>query len=292
MKYSFSGHETFACKIYWLKKGFDFVLSGKKFTDADAVVDLGVGKNMVNAIRFWLKAFGMVDESDRTTEIANFIFGDKGVDPYLEDPLTLWLLHYQLLINGRASIYQLVFNELRRERHEFTKDRLKAFLKRKIEETKGAFSDKTLESDIKVFLGNYTGSGNVDVEDTYSTILRELGLIHQYQRIDDQDKLVDTYVFNTKQKNVPLEAVVYAILDNESYGDLVSINHLANDYNSIGNIFLMTESSIIDMLRDVPQSYGTYSETAGNPVFQLNKRLNKKQLLRDYYKSTYASASI
>jgi len=50
MRYSFAGHETFTCKNYWLKKGYDHSREGKKFND-NAVIDLGVGKNMVNSIR-------------------------------------------------------------------------------------------------------------------------------------------------------------------------------------------------------------------------------------------------
>ena len=58
VKFTFSGHDSFQCRHLWLKKGFDFVKSGKSFSDEDAVVILGVGKNMVNSIRFWMKAFG------------------------------------------------------------------------------------------------------------------------------------------------------------------------------------------------------------------------------------------
>jgi len=58
-KYTFSGHESFQCKSLWLKKGYDFMSQNKDFNAADAVVDLGVGKNMVSSIRFWMKAFGL-----------------------------------------------------------------------------------------------------------------------------------------------------------------------------------------------------------------------------------------
>lgn len=58
MRYSFSGHESFYCKSLWLKKGYDFLTEGRSFLDEDAVVRLGVGKNMVTSIRYWLKAFG------------------------------------------------------------------------------------------------------------------------------------------------------------------------------------------------------------------------------------------
>lgn len=287
-KLSFSGHETFACKIYWLKKGYDFVRAGKKFTDTDAVVDLGVGKNMVASIRFWLKAFGVLSDDDQLTEFADFVFGENGVDPYLEDQLTLWLLHYQLMKSGKASIYPLVFNELRRQKNEFTKYRLLNFLKRKIEEQKATFSDATLNSDIKVFFANYTKLGSNDIEDAYSTILFELGLINNYQRLDNDDKPIDVYTFNTKEKNIPIEALLFVLLDRGSYGISISVNHLANDFNSVGNTFLLTESAIIELLHDISSEYGRYSETAGNPVLQLTKDLNKFNVLNNYYKLTYA----
>lgn len=64
-KYTFSGHDSFQCRQLWLKKGYDYILEGKNFNDEDAVVQLGVGKNMVSSIiRFWLKAYSIVNNKD------------------------------------------------------------------------------------------------------------------------------------------------------------------------------------------------------------------------------------
>ena len=54
----------------WLKKGYDYWVDRNRFTDPDAVVKLGVGKNMVQSIRFWLRAFGLLND-DEATEIAH-----------------------------------------------------------------------------------------------------------------------------------------------------------------------------------------------------------------------------
>ena len=59
MKFQFSGHESFICKHFWLKKGYDFISHKGNFNDESAVVELGVGKNMVASISYWLKAFGV-----------------------------------------------------------------------------------------------------------------------------------------------------------------------------------------------------------------------------------------
>ena len=58
----FSGHESFHCRPFWLKKGFDHIVSGKTFND-QAGVELGVGRNMIASIRFWMKAFDLIDKN-------------------------------------------------------------------------------------------------------------------------------------------------------------------------------------------------------------------------------------
>lgn len=91
-KYVFSGHESFPCKQLWLKKGYDFLVEGNNFNAPDAVVKLGVGKNMVSSIRYWLRAFAMT-MNDELTPMAHYLFDDKsGKDPFIEDLGTLWLL--------------------------------------------------------------------------------------------------------------------------------------------------------------------------------------------------------
>ena len=133
IKHTFSGHESFQCRHLWLKKGYDFVKKRKSFNDEDAVVSLGVGKNMVSSIRFWMKAFNLLSPDDKLTDFAHLLLADDGFDPYIEDEATAWLLHYQLVKKGFASSYSIIFNELRREKIEFNKENFVAYLKRKSE---------------------------------------------------------------------------------------------------------------------------------------------------------------
>ena len=104
----FSGHESFQCRYYWLKKGYDFIQNEGDFNSDDAPVQLGVGKNMVAGIKYWLKAFGVFDyENKELSDLGKRIFDDKGWDPFLEDQGTLWLLHYYLVKQNHASIYSM-----------------------------------------------------------------------------------------------------------------------------------------------------------------------------------------
>lgn len=77
---------------------------------------------MVTAIRHWMKAFDMLSESDELTKLAEILFdNDAGLDKHLENDGTLCLLHYHLTKKGYASIFKLIFTELRKNKPEFTK---------------------------------------------------------------------------------------------------------------------------------------------------------------------------
>jgi hypothetical protein len=154
-KISFSGHEKFHCRQFWLKKGCDFLQADRKFSDDDAVVALGVGKNMVNSIRYWLKAFNLVDENEQPNQFAQMLLSEHGADRYLEDAGTLWLLHYRLVTSAYATLYSVFFNEFRKARIEFTKDHVLNFLLRKCDEWGSSVSENSLNADIDVFVKTY-----------------------------------------------------------------------------------------------------------------------------------------
>ena len=80
---NFSGHETFPFRYTWLPKGIQAILKDEHiFQRDDAMAQLGVGKNMVSAIRYWCRVLGLTnkDDNDRVTElgIRRLIFADGG----------------------------------------------------------------------------------------------------------------------------------------------------------------------------------------------------------------------
>ncbi|MDE0325035.1 MAG: DUF4007 family protein, partial [Candidatus Poribacteria bacterium] len=105
---SFSGHQTFPFRYTWLKKGVDAVTdldNANVFTDDDAPVILGVGKNMVRSIRHWCLTADLIEKIEdgsalhggfKPSKFGKAIFKDKnGFDPYLENPSTLWWIHWK-----------------------------------------------------------------------------------------------------------------------------------------------------------------------------------------------------
>ena len=93
-KYKFSGHQTFVFRYGWLEKGVRGVAAQPDlFSREDALVTLGVGKNMVDSIRHWCQLAQLVEQDDcrerlnarflRPTEIATKLLLDGGWDPYV-----------------------------------------------------------------------------------------------------------------------------------------------------------------------------------------------------------------
>ena len=283
-KYTFSGHDSFQCRQLWLKKGYDYVQEGKNFNDEDAVVQLGVGKNMVSSIRFWLKAFNVIDNKDIPTEFGKRLFDDEnGYDPFLEDEASLWLLHYQLVKNSYATTYNIIFNEFRKEKLFFNKETFVNYLKRIGESNPDFnFNENTVAKDFIVFANLYKNdTDSKDVEDSFSGILSEIELLKTTGKGKDEQ----FYIENTERDNLPESVVLYAILDNLNYGNSISLNSLEFDINSPGSIFALNRSGLMNKISEITSEFKdiTFTDQAGIKELQFKNKPNANTILDKYY---------
>jgi len=128
VSFRFSGHETFPCRYTWLPKAVTHIRENPHlFSDEGrAMVTLGVGKNMVRAIRFWAEVAGVAHPNHKggwsVTEFGNNLFGYDGYDPYLEDIQTLWLIHWKISSRVRDPLFAWHFLLNRWHRSEFHGD--------------------------------------------------------------------------------------------------------------------------------------------------------------------------
>ena len=285
IKLSFAGHETFHCRNYWLKKGLDHIWSGQQFND-DGIIGLGVGKNMVASIRFWLRSFGVLDNDDQPNQIAKSIFKDKGYDPFCEDIGTIWLLHYLLVTYEKSATAHFVFNEFRKQRVEFSSERLLSFLESQCKAANTNYNSNSIKKDITVFLRNYsTPSNSKGIEDDFSGLLYELNLV---QRLDKYDKNHWFKIENKNREELPFEIVLFCILRNEKYGDSISFNELLNDANSVGSVFALSSNGLMTKINQMQEAYPstiTFADNGGVRVLQFpnKKKLNPWTVLSDYY---------
>ena len=292
MKYLFSGHESFICKHFWLKKGYDFINENGDFQYETAVMDLGVGKNMVNSIEHWMKSYGLLDKSNSITEFSKKIFRERGgLDSFIESLATIWLLHYSLIKTNRSSLYNIFFNDFRKGRTDFTKEQLLSFMKRQIEDEAKSVNDNTLNNDISVFIRSYLKPSykdtKIEIEEDFLSLMIDLDLMKSYKSENAEGKIVEWYqVENKIQVDLPAEVVFFAILDNSNYGKSISFQELLNGFNSPGVIFALNEEGLYNKLDTIVNTYKgiTMSETAGIRELQLKTIYNKWDIINDYYK--------
>lgn len=282
-KYTFSGHESFPCKTLWLKKGYDFVVAGKDFNSPKTVIELGVGKNMVGSIRFWLKAFGVMD-ADGVTWLGRYLFDDAtGKDCYMEDLATLWLLHFQLVFLREATLYNMFFCGVQRERSQFEREQVQTYVKLKVAEAgkQYAYNDNTVKKDIGVLLQNYSLPRKSQSNEDFSSLLIDLDLIRQ-------NSTGKGYYFNVEGKRkVTPEVFLYGLLMlKEQTGDSTIPFEAIQDH--VGLAFCMTDYETVQMLKQLANTYSanvSYNEVAGIRQVQFTNDLDYKQVLDDYYEA-------
>ena len=275
--YKFSGHESFPCKSLWLKKGYDYDDDNGDFNDPLAVVKLGVGKNMVGAIRYWFKAFGLNRDS-QTRWLADFMFGEQGRDPYMEDAGTLWLLHYLLVSTGEATLYQWFFTDFQRKKKQFKRSDVVSYVKaRMLDAGKlSQFNENTVGKDVGVLLQNYCAPRNAKNNEDYSSLLLDLNLLVSAGK--------DEYAFNEEGRSqLPPDIFFFTVLMEKGTDTSVTFE---DTLRRIGLIYCMTELDIINCMKQIAENYSdfvVYSDMAGVRQLLFTKDVEPVEILRRYY---------
>ena len=184
----FSGHETFACRFAWLPKAVRLIAKDPLMLadDEAAILELGLGKNMVRSLRFWLDAFGVASARSGTWKLLPFgetVFGNDGLDRYVERVETQWLLHWQLstLIDHPLFAWRHIL--FRRMRPDFTKSELLSEMRIEGQRLGFDHSDVTLLQHADIFLHSYLGSlSSSPPEDALDGPLVDLGLVRRLGR--------------------------------------------------------------------------------------------------------------
>lgn len=299
---SFAGHETFPLRYTWLRKAVQYVeRDGRGFSEDDAMVRLGVGKNMVRSIRHWGLVCGVLEEDPeiqnnrgrvlRPTDLGHALFDDDGWDPYMEDPATLWLLHYELAsVPDNATTWYLVFNHI--PQPEFTKAELLSWLLKLAQErTWARVSPASIRRDVDVFLRTYVparASRTVPLEDTLDSpfveleLLREFGAKGSYllQR-GDPPSLPDA---------VFAYGLVRFLSRSASASTAVPLQTIAFAPGSPGRVFALTEDALMDRLERIEASTDgaiVFHDTAGLRQLMIQRMPELLDTLRPWYESRH-----
>jgi hypothetical protein len=281
MNYKFSGHETFPCRYAWLPKAHRLLRESKDAfaNEEHAMVALGVGKNMVRAIRFWAQATGIA-ESARSGgyEVTNFgnalLDSVTGLDPFLEDRRTLWLLHWKLSTDQEEPLFAWDYLINRWAHPEITRSAALRDFASEANRLGRKLSSVTLEQHFDTFLHTYvpTRSPKGEVqEDNLDCPLVELEFI---QRVGDRDmgakgRREPILIFRREPKaDVTPELFTYCLVDfwrkRRSTEATLSFRDVSIAHGSPGQVFKLPEWDIrqrLDALEHDSRGCFKYEET-------------------------------
>lgn len=259
---SFARHETFHPRYSWFRKAYAHVeRDGGIFGRVDAPVKIGVGKNMVRAIRFWGLAAKLIAEDPQhsgrrqthfvPTRRGYALFGHGRWDPYMEDPGTLWLLHWLLLApKSQLPVWWLAFNEFNAV--EFSESDLQSAASTLLEAASAwaVPHPKSLNKDVSALLRTYAPAEKTArsrIDDMLDCPLRELNLLNR-------SPATGRFRFTLGSKpTLPSSVVAYAALDyvalTGSHGNTITMSHLIHEPGAPGRAFKLTEAEMVETLR-------------------------------------------
>ncbi len=303
MKYKISGHEKFSLRYTWLPKA---VIALEKDNNIfskfdDAIITMGVGKNMVQSIKFWVLStqIAKMDESGglTVTDFGYALFNTNGFDPYLEDIKTLWLLHWKLSTQIETPLLAWDYLLNRWHEPEITKSSVMRVFESEKEKFNTNPSLTTLKDHFDTFIRTYVptrGPKGIIKEDNLDSPLVEIELL---QKIGDRanksltGKLEPIYVFRREEKpDISPELFVYCLYDffytthpNES---TLSFREISVGHGSPGQVFKLSESDLRERLENLEKDTSgclVYKESTNIPQVHKTKNQDMIGLLKKVY---------
>ena len=272
-----SGHETFPLRYGWLKNAFDAIsecdgVQGNKavFSADEAIARFGLGKNMVASMRHWAAVAGVITDGEEPNSLVTTDFGRKilcadGLDPFMEHPSSLWLLHWQIAGHPKKTTWYWSFSNY--SGTTFERENLTRGIEKVAKDRNWTrVSASGIKRDVECFVRTYVPRNvttQASHEDTLESPLAELGLI---KAIGKRDGF--RFVRGPKTTLGP-SVFLYALIDfwcTYSRAHTLSFEAIAYEPGSPGRVFLLDENDVADRLLSLEEFTNgefNWSETAG-----------------------------
>lgn len=301
MSLTFAKHETFHIREGWLFKGMSAIFEMAQgdtvynfFLESDAPERLGMGRNMVRSLRYWMQATGLAVEQyegrsvPRLTEFGELVWQN---DPYLENEGTLWLIHYYLSCNREeATSWYWFFNHFAPV--SFSDKQATEALQNWviIAEPDRRVAQSSLKKDVACLLRTYLpdGKGN-NPENLLESPLAQLGVLAQFG--DGAQKRYHWQRADTNRLH-PL-ILLYVLVDRQQKErpslSEVRLSQVLQEPMNAGRVFNLTTAVLTDLIAALNKSYPDLSvrfvRTAGLDQLTL-PQVTCAEILTRYYADT------
>lgn len=280
----FSGHESFPCRYTWLPKAYR-VLDNPEHgptglrEDDHAMQRLGLGKNMVKSLRFWLQATGVAEPTAEggfeVTPFARAVLGD--LDPFLEDRRSLWLLHWNLVTNP-DPIFAWRYLLNRWQHPDLARSEVVRAFQREAAKENRRLSPATLTQHFDVFIHTYVPTRSAKgavLEDNLDSPFVELELLQLVgeRQSEESGKREPLYAFRREAKpDITPALFVWALSQligqQEHAEQTLSFREIAVAEGSPGQVFKLPEEDLFERLQTIEADSGgifSYRDSAALP---------------------------
>ena len=293
MTMKFRAHDTFFIRKGWLSKGMRNVVANPdvfvtKDKDRNPMDVLGIGANMVKALRYWLQVVGLTSETTKGQRVQSLTPLGELVykhDPYIEELGTLWLLQYQLAKNkDEATAWYFFFNEF--NMGEFTREDFVQALQNYIVMAQEQTAIRSLNDDFSCIINTYVSRGKtsmvkVSPENNIDCPFGELGLI---------DVLGKQGNSTTYKKSIPASDAINpwvalaVIYDQAEYNTEIGLSTLLSSPFNIGKVFNLDSITMIELLHRTERTdLSRIVRTAGLDYIKLESGYDFITCIQKYY---------
>lgn len=280
VKFRVQGHEKFPLRDGWINKGLKEIPKNPRvFLNKEGPDIFGIGNNMVKSLRYWMKAFGLIDEvagvGANLTSMAEIIAEE---DLYLEDNFTLWVLHSFIARNKEeATSWYMYFNKCDSE--DLTKEQIEKILFREVTKyVEGQkFAENSVKNDVDVLLAMYSKSGkSEDPEDKNISPFSELHIVKNND---------GKYSKNHPDRRTLNEwNILYELSIQLKEREFISIDKFIHDECGLSAIYHLTSvvsNELLDRLDMM--GYIRVDRTAGLDMIYKIKDISPDNVMREYY---------
>lgn len=282
---SFYMRRGWGTKIIQAVEEDDMIFTPNK--EQRAIDNIGLGRIMIKALRYWSNAMGLTYEEKCHNGIrlvpTPLYESIKKNDLYFQKTGSLLLLHRNLALNkDNATAWFWLFNEMNLK--VFTKESFVEGFHAYLSVNEMKIKKDAVEKEFLCLKNTYIGDNKFDKkrimdEDTYP-FFASLRIL--------QSKGKNTFEKRTLPgKEIPVEILIYAIamdnFDDSRNRNQVNIDRLMEDKCQVGKYFNMKYSNLLDLLIEAEnKGYINLNNNFGNRFIEF-KKYDYDSLINKYY---------
>lgn len=284
-------HGSFYIRTGWPTKIVDaikkdaFIFSPNN--ELQAVDDIGVGRVMIKAMRYWSTALGIAIETKNQTGV-NQTLSPLGViiaenDPFFQNVGTLWLMHRHLAKEKElATAWYWAFNELTTK--TFTKDSFSSEFLSYLQKNGEKYAKNAVEKEFDCLKNTYVSDKAFDIEKILDEETVPFFAPLKLIRYIGDGKFE---MHRSASKDIPLDIALYCIInDNRTQlqeSKQLGVDLLLEGAGQIGKYMNLSYASLLEMLQQLENvSKISLVNNFGNRHIQIDQ-YDAESILTNYY---------